>query len=375
MAIIRSLGESGIPIVALYYDKNDMAYVSKYVKEKHFIPHPEQETEKFIHFLEMLAKVHADGVLIPTDDASLVAVSKNKELLIKHYKVAATEWDITEKFISKQYTYKIAELNGIPIPRTLFPRDAVEVEKYAENSFYPCLIKPFQSHLFYDYFKVKMFKVFNSRELIQAYEKTRVSRLDVMIQEYIPGDDDKGVNYNSYFWDNEARVEFTAEKVRLSPPDIGVPCVVKSKDIPEVKESGRKILKALKFYGYSCTEFKKDERDGIYKLLEVNGRHNRSGLLAVKCGINFPLIHYNHIANDYLPEALPFKKEVYWIDVINELFVCMHYLFRKKQPLLKFIEPYFKEHIFANLDIYDLKPFLKRIMTLIASVIKKVIRI
>lgn len=34
LAVIRSLGEAGIPIVSLYYDKNDMGYVSKYVKKK-----------------------------------------------------------------------------------------------------------------------------------------------------------------------------------------------------------------------------------------------------------------------------------------------------------------------------------------------------
>ncbi len=31
--------------------------------------------------------------------------------------------------------------------------------------------------------------------------------------------------------------------------------------------------------------------------MEMNGRHNRSGLLAVKCGINFPWIEYQGLIN------------------------------------------------------------------------------
>ncbi|MHC4929380.1 MAG: ATP-binding protein, partial [Planctomycetota bacterium] len=82
--------------------------------------------------------------------------------------------------------------------------------------------------------------------------------------------------------------------MRLSPPDSGVPSVVISKHIPEVVQAGRKLLKAFDYRGYSCMEFKKDPNDGIYKLMEINARHNRSSLLAVKCGINFPWVEYQH---------------------------------------------------------------------------------
>ena len=53
--------------------------------------------------------------------------------------------------------------------------------------------------------------------------------------------------------------------------------MVLSEHVPEVIEPGRKILQAMGFYGYACTEFKRDPRDGSHKLMEVNGRHNLSG--------------------------------------------------------------------------------------------------
>jgi predicted ATP-grasp superfamily ATP-dependent carboligase len=128
--------------------------------------------------------------------------------------------------------------------------------------------------------------------MIAVYQQAAQSGLEVVLQEFIPGDDSLGVNYNSYFWDGEAIIEFTAEKLRNAPPRFGSPRVIMSKDMPEVIAPGRKILQAMGFHGFSCTEFKKDPRDDVYKLMEVNGRHNLSSQLAVSCGINFPWVHY-----------------------------------------------------------------------------------
>ncbi len=374
LAVIRSLGEAQIPVIALYYDKNDMGYVSKYVKQKYFIPHPEYAAKEFLQNLIDLGSIYKDDLLIPADDATLVNVSKNKDLLSKYYTVACTEWSISEKFINKKYTYQIAKSIGVPLPKTIIPETKKEVKDFAKNINYPCMIKPFQSHIFYDYFNIKMFKVFNYDELIAIYDKIYPSNIEVMMQEYIPGEETNGVNYNSYFWDNIPLVEFTAEKVRLSPPDSGVPCSVLSKDIPDVIMNGRKILKAMNFYGYSCTEFKKDERDGIYKFMEVNGRHNRSALLAVKCGINFPALQYEHLINNIIPMQTDYEKNVYWIDITKDLFVSLNYLKRKDYSLRRFLKPYLHKHIFATLNIKDPMPMFKRILSLLIKLIKKIIK-
>ncbi len=43
LGVIRALGRMGVPIVAVYYDRQkDMGYVSKYVQHKVYVPHPEQ---------------------------------------------------------------------------------------------------------------------------------------------------------------------------------------------------------------------------------------------------------------------------------------------------------------------------------------------
>jgi D-aspartate ligase len=298
--------------------------------------------------------------LIPTSDETLGAISRHKTLLERHYHVACTEWNITEQFIDKKRTYALADAIGVPAPKTTLPHSAEDVETYSRTVHYPCLVKPCQSHRYEDRFKRKMVRVENLQQMLAAYQEAAGAGLETMLQELIPGDDTQGVNYNSYFWNGEPCVEFTAEKVRNAPPELGSPRVAISKHIPEVLEPGRKILQALGFYGYSCTEFKKDARDGIYKLMEVNGRHNRSGLLAVHCGINFPWIQYKHLVCGEIPMACDYRTGIYWIDIFRDISYSLKCFRKERYSLSQYIRPYRSPHVFAIWDKQDPKPFVRR---------------
>jgi D-aspartate ligase len=366
LAVIRALGMMGVPIVVMVYDeKEDMGYVSKYVTERIPAPHPERAEDQFIGVL-MGCPAHLRGSLvIPTSDETLAAVSRHKTLLERHFHVACTEWNITEQFIDKKRTYALADAVGVPVPKTAIPDSAEDVESYSRTIQYPCLVKPCQSHRYYDRFKRKMTRVDNLEQMLAAYREAADAGLQTMLQELIPGADTNGVNYNSYFWNGEPLIEFEAAKVRGGPPGLGSPRVAVSKHIPEVLESGRKILKALGFYGYSCTEFKKDARDGTYKLMEVNGRHNLSGLLAVHCGLNFPWIHYRHLVYGELPSATEYQTDIYWIDVIRDLGYSLKSLRNEGSSLSQLIHPYRSPHVFAILDEQDPKPFIRRCTNLV----------
>ena len=367
LSVIRALVGLQIPIIGVYYDEKDMGYVSKYLSKRHFAPHPELQEEQFIRFLLELSNDVGKSMLIPTSDASLAAVSRHKGELEQSYIVACTEWDITALFIEKKHTYALAEKIGVPAPRTITPTSIEDVEAYGQKVDYPCLVKPSQSHQFFDIFHTKMVRVENLGEMLKAYKQAMEKELEVVIQEIIPGDALSGANYNSYWCDNKPLVEFTGQKIRNAPPEFGSPSVVSSISVPEIIEPGRKILQAMGFYGYACTEFKKDPRDGVYKLMEVNGRHNLSSMLAVYTGLNFPEIHYRHLVLGEFPVPKEYSQDVYWIDLTRDLY----YNLLRSGPFNGFFEPYRRKHIFAILDTKDLRPFVKRCKELVSDSLKK----
>lgn len=360
LGVIRGLGAMGVPIIAVFYDHNDMGYLSRHVKERIHAPHPEKFEDQFVDLLVESAARFGGGLLIPSDDATLAAVSQHKSLLEDHYLVACTEWAITERFIDKKHTYAMAEEVGVPAPKTMVPQSTEDLERYDQAVQYPCLVKPTQSHRYYEQFHEKMVQVDNFDQMLAVYRQAAGAGFEVMLQELIPGDDTHGVNYNSYVWNGEALVEFTAQQIRNGPPEFGSPRVVLSKHIPEVIEPGRRILRALDFYGFSCTEFKLDPRDGVYKLMEVNGRHNRSSLLAIRCGINFPWLQYQHLVHGELPSASDFETGVYWIALDRDLGYSLKYRRQERYSLSEYLRPYLEPHVFATIDLMDPMPFIKR---------------
>jgi D-aspartate ligase len=374
LGVVRALGAEGVRTVVLHYDRRDTAHLSRWCTYHKWIPNPRTCEEAFIDALMAYAKQCRGAILFPSTDEAVVAVARNIEPLQRYFKVACSPWKIARLFIEKQCTYELAEKNGIPAPKTCLPTSLEELERYASRAQFPCLVKPCQGHLFYEKFHRKVVPVVNIGEAVAVYRQARDAGLDVMLQEIIPGNDTDVVNYNAYFHHGEPSVEFTAQHIRNAPPLWGSPRVVMSRDIPEVLESGRKILRAMSFTGYACTEFKRDARDGVYKLMEVNGRHNLSTLLAVRCGINFPWLHYRHLVFGELPSARAYREGIYWIDLTRDIAYSAKYVKVEKYRPAEYLRPYFHQHTFAILDFKDPLPFVKRCLFLCAEALRGLFR-
>lgn len=364
LGVIRALGAMGVPVSVVYYSKDDFGYLSRHVKESFFAPHPEKFEQEFVAFLMDRAENYKGSILIPSDDATLVTVSRNKAALEQVYRVACTDWDITERFIDKKYSYALAEKLGVPAPKTVTPSSLEEVKEFSSSTDFPCLMKPSVGHRYFEIFDKKMVLVHDAQELLDHYLEAEQYGLEMMIQEFIPGDDTCGVNFNSYRHAGESIIEFTAEKVRLSPTGFGVPRVILSKEVPAIVRPGRKILEALNFSGFACTEFKRDQRDGVYKFMEINGRQNLSVLHAMKCGVNFPWITYKHLDSGELPfvgsNQNGIQNGIYWIDSTKDVLSSVRYRRQENYSWSQYLTPYFRPHIFAILDLKDIKPFIKR---------------
>jgi D-aspartate ligase len=362
LGVIRALGAMGIPIVAVWNAEGEMARVSAHAGIRVKAPDPDGAEEDYIDLLLGLAERTGGGLLVPTSDATLGIVARHKELLERHYDVACVEWEIAQRFLDKERTYELARSLGIEIPVTIEFDSPDEIEAARPRLAYPCVVKPRSSHRYFARFGSKMALVRTYDELVEAWSKADELGLKVVVQEFVPGDDSHGANYNAYFWDGRPAVEFTAQKLRLSPPRIGFPSLVRSREIPELIEPGRRLLQGMGFYGFGNVEFKKDPRDRTYKLMELNGRHNNSGLLSVRAGINFPWIMYRHLVEGELPtSSVAQKNGIYWISVPFDPVRDIRQLRNDHLRLRHYLLPYLRPHVFDSLDRRDPRPFLTKL--------------
>jgi D-aspartate ligase len=361
LAVVRSLGEASIPVSVAHYDPRDMAQASRYVVGDIRVPHPVHEEPSFVAALVDAARRLGRSVLIPTSDESTVAVARNRTVLAENCIVACPDQAVVERFIDKSRTAAIAEACGVAAPRTLVPRSEEDLEALAEQVGFPLLLKPAEGHLFIERFGRKMHRVDTIASLRALYRRSHDAGLTVMLQELIPGDDRSVVNYNAYVTDGVPRVEFTARQLRKAPPQFGSPRVAVSERIPEVIEPGRTILAAMEFEGFACVEFKHDSRDGVYKLMEVNGRPNLSGMLAVRSGVNFPLLQYRHLVEGVRPVAAPVRPGMYWTDVMRDVGYSLINVAVEHYRPVDYVAPYARRHCDAIFDRDDMGPFWARL--------------
>jgi D-aspartate ligase len=356
MAVIRALGRRSVPLISVCHAADEYAMLSKHVTAAIRSPDPEVDEARYVEVVGNVAAANPGGLLIPVSDPTLVTAARHKELFEQHVQVACMDWARVNRCIDKSQTYATAEAEHVPVPRTLYPRSVDELmESYRELKL-PCVVKPRMVHLFAPVFHCKMIKVHDHASLIRVWKEVNDAGFDALVQEFVPGPDYNGANYNAYIVDGEVWAECTAQKLRSYPAEVGSPRLVVSRDIPEVSAVGRQILRSLGVYGFANVEFKRDDRDGVFTLMEVNCRHNMSAALAVRCGTDFPLIQFNHLIHG---ERLPTSRaesDVYWISVANDLTEGLK-LIARGQASLRYFRPYAHRHVCDFFDPRDPSPF------------------
>lgn len=363
LAVVRSLGAAGIPVVSVVSADGEQAHRSRYATALR-APDPADRRRDYVDLLLGLAE---RGLLVPTTDESLEAVAAHRDELAERHVVACPSAESAGIFLDKLRTSDVAEKAGVEAPRTVAPSSASELAELVGELSYPCLVKPRESYRYSRAFGVKMMRVHDAEELLEQWGRADALGIGTLVQELIPGPETGGVNHNLYVVDGEPVVEFTSRKVRLSPRDFGFPSAVVSGPVPEVVEPGRRIVREMGIEGFANVEFKRDARDGRYKLMEVNGRPNMSGALAVRCGVDFPLMTYRHLVDGVVPASAPWAVDVHWINEIPDARGVVARWRGGELALRAGAAPYASRRVFASFAAHDPGPFLGRVRGMVGA--------
>jgi predicted ATP-grasp superfamily ATP-dependent carboligase len=320
LSFIRSLGRKGISVIALDSVSSPGLY-SRYC-EGVALPEIEDNEKIWLEFLiERGKKLSCKAVLIPTGDAHVLLVSRNRELLSQYFNFSLPEKSVVEAITSKRTQYGLAKQWGVAIPETHYPEDVSEVESLSDSVSYPCILKPYYSHLWQkhspkrkEYKMVKLAVVDDPEELVETYGRMARSGIGILVQERIPGEDTDLFSFLTYCGeDSEPMVLFTKRKLRQTQAGYGDGCFQESAWEPTVARLGSGLLRRLKWRGLACLEFKKDMRDGRFKLIEVNPRSFTGVDMAVKSGVDLPDIAYRDIAGHEVRRISTFSEGVKWM--------------------------------------------------------------
>jgi D-aspartate ligase len=295
LAAIRSLGRAGIRVLAIDHRPSALGFRSRYA-ERFLVADPHADPTRFIASIRALGKV----VVFPTHDEQLNLIAQH----LGDLEVLAPfpGWDVLERVQSKRAQLDEAAAAGVDVPRTHYPHSAAEARGAAEEIGLPVLVKPEHPIGFKLRFRRQAFRCETLDEVEDAY--TRAEEFAPMVQELIPGSDDTLYTIGSYMTrDGRPLGVFSGRKLRQTPPGIGTCRVGEAVWVQDAVDAALRLLEGFGYFGLSQVEFKRDPRDGKFKLMEINPRLWQWHGLAAACGIDLPQIAYADLVGDTPPAA------------------------------------------------------------------------
>ena len=273
LGIMRSLGRHGVP-VCVVDDEYSIGRFSRYATHSVRAPNL-RDGAQVVEFLRNLGrKMNLQGwVLFPTRDELVEAFSKNRKALSEVFRVPTPEWDVVKWACNKWNTYAMVEKIGIATPKTWCPRTVADIDQIDTD--FPVCIKPAVKVEFFYATKAKAWRAENREELKSLFAKAllHVGSSEVLVQEIIPGDGTTQFSSCVFFKNGSALATMEAQRWRQHPPEFGrAATFVQSLDLPEIVEPTLRLLREMNYYGLVEVEYKRDHRDGKYKLLDVNTR-------------------------------------------------------------------------------------------------------
>ncbi|WP_042376076.1 D-aspartate ligase [Streptacidiphilus melanogenes] len=272
---IRSLGRLGVPVHAVTEDRFTPAAVSRYTRRAHPWPTTgaEPDEELLRGLLRIGDRIGRPALLIPTDEEAAVLVAEHQDGLDGRFLFARTPKGLVRALASKQGLHELCLRHGVGTARTAAPRSRAEVLAFAESATYPLVAKNRDPFTRRSRPAVPGTTRIDSPEELAALADTWGDQPGVVLQEYLPrADAEDWIVHLHTSSEEDARVLFTAVKVRSWPPHAGMTAMAVTTPNEELAQASADFCKEVGFAGVCDLDWRFDRRDGRYKLLDFNPR-------------------------------------------------------------------------------------------------------
>jgi predicted ATP-grasp superfamily ATP-dependent carboligase len=123
----------------------------------------------------------------------------------------------------------------------------------------------------------------------------------------------------NYDKDSEPHGLFLQRKIRNCPEQFGIGSLAESCADPGIVHTGTKFMKDLGYHGIGVVEMKKDPRDGLYKVLEVNARPWTQLWLVTCSGMNLPYMAYCDAIGEQMEKVAGYREGLKWLCMSDDL--------------------------------------------------------
>ena len=378
LGVGRDLGRRGVSVVFADFESFRPGFVSRYVSKDESAIIAKSEDDLIEKLVALGSRQPVKPVLFQTTDQMVLTIAQHRERLSQHFLIAdSTRPGIADVVTDKKTFYELCVKHGVVSPRTAFPETLEQALTVKSEFDFPVIIKPIHGHLWRERLKGrKLLTADSPDELEQIVRKFADDIRELMIQELIPGPESNLWIGGFYLRqrDGEPGAIFTGRKLRQHPPGFGSASLADACQNEDVVQLSVKFLKETGYRGVCGTEFKFDERDSQYKMVEVNPRQTLWFALIDAAGIPLNYYAYCDLAGLPLPDVGSLRDGTKWILFEKDLITSIGYILKGKLGVFQWLGSYRNIRAHAVMSLSDRRPMFSLLRTYAVRVWSRFIR-
>jgi predicted ATP-grasp superfamily ATP-dependent carboligase len=337
LAVTRSLGRKGVPVVGVAWNPHDFGLRSRYLAAKHLVEgdraaleavHAEAASGRLVLFPER--DEHVEWALDHWDEVTAVAdmpLPADPEAVVRLRR--------------KDILPRVAAEAEVPSPGTVLADGDTAVRAAGLRP--PMVVKAVEGQEFALTFGQKAMVAESVDEAIAVAEQARERGFQTIIQEIVPDSHERIYSLLAYVArDGRPLVTLVGRKVRQGPLRFGTSAVFQVEYEPTVLEQGLRLLQAAGYTGIAHVEFAQDPRDGAFRVLEVNTRLPVWAALAANRHLDLPRIAYDDLTGQEVAPLPTFKDDLTWVYLAKDVHVSLQMARRGELGPRQFLRDYLR---------------------------------
>ena len=303
------------------------------------------------------------AVLIPSSDDDALWASRLPPALRERFLVSCSDAATMQSVQDKGELAELTGQHGIACPAS-YPlrsrRDLLEFPFTTSGSYF---FKPLDSQAFRRRFGIKAMSFADADDALRLWDDNDLASAGVLIQEYVPGQADDHYFIDG-FVDRRGKVlaKLARRRLRMYPADFGNSSLCKSVPMAAVAtawDALGSMLESVSYRGIFSAEFKRDARDGRFRLIEINTRPWIYIQFADKCGINFCDLYIRDALGEELdPVSVP-DTDKYCVNLVADIRALRNMPAASRPGRLRVLAVWLRSFKLL-FDWSDLRPALRR---------------
>lgn len=313
LGVVRGLGRAGIPLHVVSTRRGHVR-ASRWYRGP---PHGQtlENPSRLADYLRSLPLER--GVLMPTSDHDAIASASLPQDLAERFPASQAPAPLLRQLVDKERLHELLDAHRVPRPRTITVESDTMLEVLDDAEIAGMFVKPRDSQEFSARLNMKAIRPKDRDGLRRALALTRAEGLAVVLQEYIPGPPT-----NHYFLDGfvdrtgRVRARMARRRIRMAEATFGNSCATVSvplRDVAPAAANLERLFTAIGYRGPYDAEFKLDDRNGVFHLLEINVRAWWQIEFAAMCGVDVAPMVYRDALGLPVDDVPEYRVGVEWI--------------------------------------------------------------